>query len=151
MADETITRDELAEALRTHQLKAIPGRLVNLADPDETAAGLFQAVIDAREPEYEPGVAYVDARGDSYLRSGTGGWVDYSTTWHPHAFPLRPLRRLVPESRPDLEAKLDRIVAICRNPAAAVGEVMGPGRHVPGDRLAAAVLAVVRGEEAGRG
>jgi len=71
VADETITRDELAEALRTHQLKAVPGRLVNLADPDETAAGLFQAVIDARDtaaPE-EPARIEVTARdlgtGDS--------------------------------------------------------------------------------------
>src|ERR1039457_5501020 len=69
--------------------------------------GLFHDLASSRAAAAPPpqagprrppgGEAYADARGDKYLRSSSGGWVDYSTTWHPHELPQRPLRKLVPE------------------------------------------------------
>lgn len=45
------------------------------------------------------------------------------------------------------EAKLAEITALCQNPAAFVGRVMGAGVRVPGDRLAARILAITGSEK----
>jgi hypothetical protein len=127
---ETITEDELAAVLAA-RLRNCGGTHLILTDPAASAADIFTEAQRQREPEYEPAAAYVDARGDIYLRGSTGGWVDYSTTWHPHAFPLRPLRRLVPDSphppRPDSEDHLAVIAEhLSRATAARVtGQIMG--------------------------
>jgi hypothetical protein len=107
---ESITEAELAAAFGRlplpglygggeAELAAAFGRLPlpGLYGGGKMAASLVADVLAHREPEYEPGEAYADARGDKYLRSSSGGWVDYSTTWHPHELPQRPLRKLVPE------------------------------------------------------
>jgi hypothetical protein len=126
---ETITREEL-EAVLTRCLRTV-GKITFMGEPGRIAADLFTEAQRQREPEYESAAAYVDARGDIYLRSSTGGWVDYSTTWHPHAFPLRPLRRLVPDSphppRPDSEVIFAVIAEhLSRATAARVtGQIMG--------------------------
>lgn len=105
---ETITRDELAEALRG--LKITPED-ENTFYP-AMAEAIFGKVRRNREPEYEPGEAYVDARGDNYLRSETGGWVDYSTTWHPHGGPKCPLRKLVPEGSDETVIERSAVAAV---------------------------------------
>jgi hypothetical protein len=91
VADETITRDEL-----------VAFYMRDGAESESSAAGYaaeaFAWAASQREPEYEPGSAWQDARGDIYLRSSIGDWVDYSGTRHPGGFPRRPLRRLVPET-----------------------------------------------------
>jgi hypothetical protein len=154
---EAITQAELAEVLAGCAPEG-GGSLVFMAPPERVAAEIFEEARLNREPEFKSGEIYRDADGANWEYQPPpfghpkccwrrpGSEAAWST-----GTPRRPLRRLVPEAgRSDLEAKLDRITAICRNPAAAVGEVMGPGRHVPGGRLAAAVLAVIRGEEASR-
>lgn len=91
MSGETITRDELAAYYRRHDSSSLA------SEASAAMADRIIADIEAhREPEYEPGTAYQDARGDVYLRSSIGDWVDRSGTRHGHTFPLRPLRRLVP-------------------------------------------------------
>jgi hypothetical protein len=49
------------------------------------------------------------------------------------------------------EERLAEIATLCRNPAAFVGQTMGAGRVVPGDRMAARILSIIGGEEPGRG
>jgi hypothetical protein len=116
---ESITEAELAAAFGRlplpglygggeAELAAAFGRLPlpGLYGGGKMAASLVADVLAHREPEYEPGEAYADARGDKYLRSSSGGWVDYSTTWHPHELPQRPLRKLVPEGSREAAAVL---------------------------------------------
>lgn len=44
------------------------------------------------------------------------------------------------------EAKLAAVRRLCQDPAAAVGTAMG-GKHIPGDRVAAEVLAIIGSKE----
>lgn len=113
-APETITRDELAEAMRNvGSIADLSKGLRGLFEPgtDDLANAIFGYVAAHREPAYEPGEAYQDQRGHIYLRSSTGDWVDYSGVRHGGSFPLRPLRRLVPEGSPLADSERDLIHA----------------------------------------
>jgi hypothetical protein len=59
---ESITEAELAAAFGRLPL---PG----LYDGGKMAASLVADVLAHREPEYEPGEAYADARGDKYPKA----------------------------------------------------------------------------------
>lgn len=93
---ETITRDELAEALRG--LKITPED-ENTFYP-AVADAIFGKVQRNREPEYEPGSIYRDPEGRIYLRTNTGGWLWLDPVGagepRPDDWVERPLRKLVP-------------------------------------------------------
>lgn len=99
---ETITRDELAEALRG--LKITPED-ENTFYP-AVADAIFEKAKRNREPEYEPGAMYQDADGKFWLYSPDRPEVHWADCpWvHPGSAgayslnsPERPLRKLVPE------------------------------------------------------
>jgi hypothetical protein len=60
-------------------------------------------VMNKREPEYETGEFYMDAKGVKFMR-GTGDWPwaeivpGVTSHWH-EDYPTRPLRKLVPEEK----------------------------------------------------
>lgn len=97
---ETITRDELAEALRG--LKITPED-ENTFYP-AVADAIFEKAKRNREPEYEPGAVYQDADGGVWVyqpQGHDGGlccWLSPGTqgVWS-SVSPRRPLRKLVPE------------------------------------------------------
>lgn len=90
---ETITRDELAEALRG--LKITPED-ENTFYP-AVADAIFEKAKRSREPEYEPGSMYCCARGDVWQFIG-GEWETPGVSGSvPFTVPARPLRKLVPE------------------------------------------------------
>lgn len=134
--DENVSTEGITEA----ELRAAIDRLgwyvqhePGIPSSAHPADRIIRDVERHREPEYEPGGAYVDARGDNYLRSSIGDWVDRSGTRHVGAFPARPLRKLVPESRTAmvLATKLNAIRDLCED-----GELL-PARQV---------LAIIDGE-----
>jgi hypothetical protein len=91
---EGITRDELAEALRG--LKITPED-ENTYYP-AVADAIFDEVRRNREPEYEPGAVYADGCGLPLRYTVSGGWEAFGRAGeHTYDFPLRPLRKLVPE------------------------------------------------------
>lgn len=51
------------------------------------------------DPEREPGAPVVDARGEPFIRSASGGfWAGRQGNLHGNDYPTRPLTRLVPET-----------------------------------------------------
>jgi hypothetical protein len=103
---ETITQDELAEALR---------RRSYLPDPDRYAREILADVVAHREPGYEPGRFYLDDIGQVFYRclgNGNGWSLMPNGSPYPHDYPVRPLRKLVPGPvRPAHAAVLAEIVA----------------------------------------
>jgi hypothetical protein len=79
-----------------------------------------------------------------------GSWYEPSCkccNWQPRQRPLAEVQasvhRTLTEARlRDAEAKLAAIEAACRNPERTAGRRMG-GMHIPGDRLAEHVLAII--------
>jgi hypothetical protein len=96
-APESITRDELADALRG--LKITPED-ENTFYP-AVADAIFGHVKRHRESRHKPG-AYGDAEGNLYMRvPGLNAWLrvmdDGTTEVRPDDWVERPLRKLVPE------------------------------------------------------
>ena len=90
---ETITRDELAEALA--RLKITPED-ENTFYP-AVAGAIFEQVLAQREPEYEPGAVYECARGDVWQFT-RGAWETPGVSGPvPFGVPERPLCKLVRE------------------------------------------------------
>lgn len=101
---ETITRDELAEAL-SRFLREHRAEVVVMESPEGAAAALVADIAAHREPEYEPGEIYQDAGGVQFYRlcefEDGRPWLDIEADEAVrHATPVRPLRKLVPEGSP---------------------------------------------------
>lgn len=104
MDAETITREELARALRDHMCSSFDGLAV-FASPEKAAADLFEIAHRSREPEYELGRAYEDPERNIWVFGQTAsipaepGWLRPGSSGRLFEFdvPRRPLRRLVPE------------------------------------------------------
>jgi len=100
MADQTITEDELAEALETIRH---PEPHDGCGSCRAEAGKIFARVAEHREPEYEPGQLYQSAAGVPYLRlDGLARpwlriWPTGDVQAYDEAAPLRPLRKLVSE------------------------------------------------------
>lgn len=119
MAEETITRDELAAY---YMLNGASSPAV----AEEAAAGAFAWAAGQREPEpeYEPGVMYQDAAGQFWLyeppprtaANVAGSWLEcpWLKPGSAGAFsagaPEQPLRRLVPEQE-DAEGSAEWCIA----------------------------------------
>lgn len=112
MAEDTITKADLAEALR-NQLRTYAG-IAFVTDPEKAAADIFDLVKRSREPEYEPGQFYQDATGRVFFRvlgDGKGWSLMPDGATYRHEYPQRPLRRLVPlPFREDLLAALEESI-----------------------------------------
>lgn len=99
--DETITREELAAYYRRREFSA------EWHKPEEVAQIVFEDIKAHREPEYERGQIYEDTTGRRFFRllgDGTGWSSVPEGTPYTGDYPLRPLRKLVPEG--SLAAKL---------------------------------------------
>lgn len=78
-------------------------------NPDCEIVGNAHLIVTPirREPEYEHGAVYIDAKGEIFRRveSSTGGrghWRSFGSVLSiPFDYPKRPLRKLVPESDDD--------------------------------------------------
>lgn len=72
-------------------------RLVTLKREDGRTIAISPQFVTVIEPAYVTGKMYVDANGTFYLRRA-GGWILAVAGEHRHHdFPVRPLRKLVPE------------------------------------------------------
>lgn len=108
MKENTITPAELQEALANVPVIVdvnTRGRYERHATlvhcPVAYADDLLKYIQEHREPEYEPGRAYVDANGTVWLRSctGDGWWLFGNHNRFSHQSPTRPLYKLVPEEK----------------------------------------------------
>jgi hypothetical protein len=66
----------------------------------EAGESAWRDIIAAREPAYETGQVYLDADGVNFLRVGDDWYRFASESLVAHAWPRRPLRKLVPEDEP---------------------------------------------------
>lgn len=98
---EAITEAELAAAL-AEKLRRCGGTHLIVTDSPGVAADLFEVALSLREPEYEPGALVIDDVGDVYRRCNEMArdmpWLGFGGQLHAENAPVRPLRRLVPES-----------------------------------------------------
>lgn len=95
---ETVTREELTAFCVRHKDYGVP-----------TADAIWDDIAAHREPEYEPGGLYRDARGDPWLYEPEAKAADPGGSWaecpwlkpgsagaFSRGTPKRPLRKLVP-------------------------------------------------------
>jgi hypothetical protein len=120
---ESITEDELAEALRNagqfvDLSKGLRG-LFEHAGEERLATCLFGYVKrHLREPEYKPGEIYADPEGRAWFRMrGDDDGPDWrfceSGTLYSNHYPERPLRRMIPEGElaaPPLRSEGEEVV-----------------------------------------
>jgi hypothetical protein len=109
---KAVTRDELAAFYRrsSNSGDRHDNAYVSAvaAAADELADRILADALAHREPEYEPGKIYEDARGDAYCRlipgapgNGQWAWTNCRTDLRVgEEIPDRPLRKLVPEGLP---------------------------------------------------
>jgi len=113
-------------------------------------------MTETRDLEYAP----PDPEHEALAASLPQEWVKAAESWYSmHGSGLVrnilagvvPLIQAAEKVRADeAERKLAAVETACRNPERAVGRRMG-GIHIPGDRLAEHVLAIISGGEDGRG
>lgn len=144
MADETITRDELARALAVGVME---GEITLTAVSEVVAEGLFKIALHNREPEYEPGAIYRSPDGRTWFRmrrssvhpgEGPGWRCCESGVLYNHSWPGQSLRKLVPEGHTAmlLATKLNAIRDLCSDDQ---GDPCWP-------HMVKSILAIIEGE-----